>query len=226
MSEVAIKRPAKSERASSGIARAEIPNGVVIAVAGLLIAFAGYEADLWGGEENVELSRANILYTQAARTWGRANAQQAVEVQLFSQWLNAALHQDTALATYYADHLPAEVEAAFKAWLALDPLRRPGAPASPLAMPQYAPPGPIKATALEQQGDAAFNRGRRAKRVSESYGQTGAVLSTSLFFAGISQIFNARTMRFVLLALAVVACLLGILRLTTLPVMTLFSEPG
>ena len=226
MSEIAIKRPPKTEGASAAVSRTEIANGVVIAVAGLLISWAAYQADLWSGEEELNFSRANILYTQAARTWGRANAQQAVEVQLFSNWLDATLHKDTALADFYAGHLPAEAQPAFRAWVALDPLRNPAAPSSPLAMPQYAPSGPVKAASLEQQGDAAFGEGRRAKRVGDSYGQAGAVLSTSLFFAGISQIFSARRMRYGFLALGAFACALGILRLATLPLMTLYSMAG
>jgi hypothetical protein len=211
---------------SGKVSRAEIVNGIVIAVAGLLISWAAYEADLWSGEEDLNFSRANILYTQAARTWDRANAQQAVEVQLFSHWLDAALHKDTTLAAFYADHLPPEARGAFKAWLALDPLRNPGAPSSPLQMPEYAPSGPVKAAALEEQGDRAFHEGRRARRVGDSYAQAGAVLSTSLFFAGIGQIFSVRRMRYVLTALAVVACALGVLRLATLPLMTLQSASG
>ena len=225
MSEIAIKRPTtpNAEAASDRVSRAEIANGVVIAAAGLLISWAAYQADLWSGEEDLNFSRANILYTQAARTWGRANAQQAVEVQLFSQWLDAALHGDATLAQFYADRLPTEARPAFKAWLAMDPLRKSGAPSSPLAMPQYAPPGPIKAADLEQQGDAAFGKGRRAKRIGDSYAQAGAGLSTSLFFAGISQIFRGRGMRYALLGLGMFACALGVLRLATLPLLSLYS---
>ncbi|HSZ53316.1 MAG TPA: hypothetical protein VK801_17245 [Caulobacteraceae bacterium] len=223
MSEGAIKRPAKAEAASSEVSRVELGNGVVIALSGLLISFAAYEADLWSGEESLNFSRANILYTQAARTWGRANALQAVEVQLFSEWLNATLHKDTALSVFYANHLPADAQPAFRAWLALDP-RKPGSPPSPMVMPQYAPAGPTKAAALERQGDQAFADGQRAKRIGDSYSQAGAILSTSLFFAGISQIFSMRGIRYVLLALGAFACGLGIWRLFTLPLLSLMSS--
>jgi len=227
MSEIALKRPAKKKEAdSSSVSRVELGNGVVIALAGLLISFASYESELWNGEEDLNFNRANVLYTKAARTWERANEQQAVEVLLFSQWLNATLHNDTALSAVYAARLPADAQPAFRAWLALDPLHNPAAPSSPLGMPQYAPPGPIKAAALERTGDAAFSEGRRAKRISESYGQAGAILSTSLFFAGISQIFDMRRMRFGLLTLGAFACALGIVRLLSLPLLSLYGNAG
>jgi hypothetical protein len=226
MGEIVTDPTTEPDPVSGKVNRAEVANGVVIAIAGLLISWAAYQADLWSGEEDLYFSRANILYTQAARTWGRANAQQAVEVQLFSHWLDAALHKDTTLAAFYADHLPLEAQGAFKAWLALDPLRNRGAPSSPLAMPEYAPPGPIKAAFLERQADAAFREGRRARRNGDSYAQAGAVLSTSLFFAGISQIFSASRTRYILAVLAAVACVLGILRVATLPLMTLHSAVG
>ena len=226
MNETAHGPPAKKAAAESGVTRTELGNGVVIALAGLLISFATYEGELWNGEEDLNFSRANVVYTQAARTWGRANAVQAVDVLLFSQWANAAAHNDTILAAVYAAHLPPDAQPAFKAWLALDPLHNPAAPASPMAMPQYAPAGPIKAASLEREGDAAFDEGRRAKRISESYGQAGAILSTSLFFAGISQIFDMRRIRFGLLTLATLACAVGVLRLVTLPLLSLYGNTG
>jgi hypothetical protein len=223
VSDIAVKRPTRVEAGSSEMTRAELGNGAVIALAGLLIAFASYEAELWNGEEDLNFSRANLLYTQAARTWDRANTQQAVEVQLFSQWLNATLHKDAPLSVFYATHMPADAQSAFKAWVALDPLRRPGAPVSPLAMPQYASAAKAQATALERSGDAAFGDGRRAKHNSDSYGQAGAILSMSLFFAGIGQIFSSRSIRNVLLVLGAIACGVGVMRVLTLPLMTLSS---
>lgn len=206
--------------------RMEVANAVVIALSGLLISFAAYQSDLWSGEENVQFSRANILYTQAARTWDRANVQRSVDVQIFSHWLDAVLHKDAELAGLYASRVPPDARKAFEAWQAQDPVHNPAAASSPLAMPQYTPAAPVQAAAMERQADAAFRDGRRARRAADSYAQAGTILATSLFFAGISQVFRLRGTQKALLVLAVIACLLGVLRLVSLPMMSLFSMSG
>jgi hypothetical protein len=212
-----------AEPESSRTDRGEIASAIVIALSGLLIAFASYQSELWGGEENLNLSRANILYTQAARTWSRSNTQQAVELQLFSRWMEADAHGDAGLARLYASRVPSDARAAFQAWQALRPQTNPAAPPSPLAMPQYAPAGPAQAKALESKGDEGFKEGRHARRISDSFSQAGTILSTALFCGGIGQTFRGRAARGVLLALSTLACGLGILRLLTLPLMMLGS---
>lgn len=217
-----VSRPA-ADSDTLPVNRAEIVNAVVIALSGLLIAFASYQADLWSGEEDANFTRANILYTQAARTWDRSNTHQGVAVELFSHWLDARLRGEPRLAAFYETRIPADYQPAFQAWLALDPLENPSAPASPLAMPQFAPKGPVQAKALEAQGDAAFRIGRHARRIGDSFSQAGTVLSTALFFAGISQVFRSLATRRALMILAALACILGVARLFTLPLMSLFG---
>jgi hypothetical protein len=202
----------------------EIANAVVIALSGLLVAFSTYQADLWNSEEDINFSRASILYTQAARTWDRENAREAVITQLFSHWLEAALHKDTTLANFYANRIPPDVRPAFDAWLAMDPLQNEKAPFSPLALPQYAPSGRTEAAALESQGDASHSLARQGKRTADSYAQAGTILSVSLFFAGISQVFRSRPARYALFAFAAIACAIGIVRIFTLPLVALYAK--
>jgi hypothetical protein len=211
------------EKTAPTVTRAEIANAAVIAVSGLLIAFASYQSSLWGGEQELSFSQANIFYTQAARTWDRANVTRATDIELFSHWLDATLHKDPQVAQFYESRMPPELREPFRAWLALDPLHNSATPFSPLGMPQYAPADERQAKALEDQGVAAFGAGRRAKHVSESYEQAVTIFSTALFFAGIGQVFRARVTQSALFGLAIVAAVLGVVRVFTLPFMSLFA---
>jgi hypothetical protein len=204
--------------------RSEVANAGVIALSGLLVAYSAYQADLWNSQEDINFSRASILYTQAARTWDRTDAREAVLTELFSHWLDATMHKDETVANFYADRIPADVRPAFDAWLALDPLRNQKAPFSPLAMPEYARSGATQAAALEAQGDASLALARRGKRIADSYSQAGTILSVSLFFAGIGQIFRLRSVRYALFALAAIACVVGIFRIFTLPFLALYAN--
>jgi hypothetical protein len=214
------------EAQSVRVSSTEIANAVVIAIAGLLISFAAYQGALWSGEVGLEFSRANVLHTESVQKSARADTRQAVDVQVFGHWFDSAVRNETELASKYAARFPPGLRPAFNAWIALRPFDNPAAPPSPFSMPQYESPEATQAATLREQADAAFLRGQRAKRFADTYGQAGTILATALFFAGISQVFRAAKVRGALLALAALACALGLVRVFTLPIMTLFSIPA
>lgn len=204
----------------------EVANAVVIAIAGLLISFASYQVALWSGDEELSFSRANVLHTESAQKSALGATREAVALQLFTQWFNAAARGETKVADMYATRFPPTLRNAFNAWSALRPFDNPAAPPSPFSMPQYAVSDAAEADALQAQANLSFKRGQVAKRVADTYGQAGTILSTALFFAGISQVFRLARVRYLLVALAAFACALGIVRILTLPIMTLFSSPS
>jgi hypothetical protein len=214
----------KDEAETPQVAWTEIANAVVIAIAGLLISFASYQAALWSGEEELAFSRANVLHTESAQTSARAETRETIAIQLFTQWFNAAARGETKVAGMYVARFPPMLRNAFNAWSALRPFDNPAAPPSPFSMPQYAVAEATEADALQTQANASFKRGQATKRVADTYGQAGTILSTALFFAGISQVFRIDRVRYALLALAAFACALGIVRIITLPIMTLYSS--
>jgi hypothetical protein len=213
-----------SEAVSARSAWTELANAVVIAVAGLLISYASYQAALWSGEEEIGFTRANVLHTESAQTAALAETRQAVAIQLFTQWFNAAAHNDAKVASMYVARFPPNLRGAFDAWSALKPFDNPAAPPSPFSMPQFAISETTRSQALQDEAEASFKRGQAAKRVADTYGQAGTILSTALFFAGISQVFKLERVRIALLALGAFACALGLARIITLPIMTLFSS--
>jgi hypothetical protein len=204
----------------------EIANAVVIALAGLLISYATYQAALWGGEEELAFTSANVKHTESVQQAMLAAAREAMGVQIFVHWFDAAGRHETDLANKYAARFPPALRPAFDAWIALRPFENPGAPPSPFSMPQYRIPEMTQAGALQQQADAAFRRGQKAKHVADTYGQAATILSTALFFAGIGQVFKADRVRLALLVLAGFGCALGITRLLTLPMISLLSNPS
>jgi hypothetical protein len=87
-------------------------------------------------------------------------------------------------------------------------------------MPQYTMADAAAAADLQRKANALFRRGERAGHIADTYGQAATLLSIALFFAGISQVFTIGRVRLALLALAVLACGLGLVRVVTLPMMT------
>src|SRR4051812_20919501 len=95
----------------------EIANAVVIAVAGLLISFAAYQGALWSGEVALQFTRANVLHTESAQRSMVAEAHEAIGVQIFGHWFDAAGRKETDLANKYVARFPPGLRPAFDAWI-------------------------------------------------------------------------------------------------------------
>jgi hypothetical protein len=194
----------------------EVTTAVVLGTAGLLATWAAYQSALWDSQQAEHYSRANSLRTVASQRALQADARQAMEVSLFTVWLEAQARGDRRLATFYRDRFPDDLRPAFEDWLSTRPLSG-GAPPFPFAMPSYRPKGVAEAQRLETQAEATFKQGQSDNRVSDNYGQATVFLGMALFFGGICQVFRIRYVRYLLIAVSIIACASGVLQLISLP---------
>jgi hypothetical protein len=192
---------------------------IVLSVSGLMTSWAGYQGALWEGKQAEFYARAGELRTIASRARLEVDNWRSNERQLFGLWLEASLRGEAKLADAYKLRFPADLRPAFDAWLALDPMTKPGAPPGPLFMAGYRPQGLDKAERLDGQADAATGQGQEANAVSDRFTQGGLFLATSMFFGGIGQVFNVERVKLALLAIAVICCAAGVLRILTLPIL-------
>ena len=198
----------------------EMVIAVVLSVAGLTTSWSSYQASLWDGEQAAHYSRAEALRVMASRAQQEADSHRAVQIGLFNSWLQAKAKDETALAAFYEDRIPPDLEPAFRSWIALKPMTNPAAPQSPFAMSAYRPAGYARAKALEAEADRAFDRGQEDNRVSDVFTQGTVFLAMALFFGGIGQVFRIRGVRVGLLAISVLACAAGIGTIATLPTLS------
>ena len=196
----------------------EIGSAVVLSVAGLMTTWSGYQSALWDGDQAAHYAEANALHAAAVRAADEANSREAVAVQMFSAWVDAASEEKGSLADFYRARFPVEFRPSFEKWLSLQPFRNPDAPSGPFAMPGYEPAGRAKERRLEHAADAAFARGQRANEISDSFVRASVTLGTAMFFAGIGQVFRIAQVRVVLLLIAASACLWGVVRVFSLPI--------
>jgi hypothetical protein len=209
------------------IDRLEIVSAVVLSVAALGSSWAAFEAGVWDGEQAAHYTRSESLRVQASRTALEGDTVAAIEVQMFTAWLQAKVRNEAQLADFYQARFPASFKPAFKDWLAERPLVDPSAAPSPFSMPSYQRPGFASARQLDAQADKAFAQGQYDRRASDAFQQGATVLALALFFGGIGQVFKVPAGRIVLLTIAVVALAIGFLRLFSLPTQVLgFYVPG
>jgi hypothetical protein len=199
----------------------EIVAAVVLSAAGLMASWASHQGAMWNGMQSIHMSRANLERGVAAKARLEGDLTRAVEVDLFSDWIEAKSRGNDTLAQFYRTRMPVDFRATFEAWLATRPLDDPDAPPTPFAMPGSRPSEFATADEAERVADAEFDLGEKANHASYAYNRAGVVLATSMFFGGIGQVFRQPSVRFILTAVAIVTWLIGLQLILVIPAVSL-----
>ena len=196
----------------------EVASAVLLSVAALAIAWSGYQASRWTGEQAKAFSRANAARVESTRFSNLANTQTEIDVATFTQWVDAYARDETMLADFYRKRFRPEFKPAVEAWIATRPLRNPDAPLTPFATPQYRLAAAAESERLEAKAAAeAAVAGRNIQRAT-NYVLGVVLFSSALFFGGVSsRIGNPRT-RAVILGVGCLVLFGGLTWLLTLPV--------
>jgi hypothetical protein len=198
--------------------RFELVATVLLAMAAVATAWAGYQSARWHGEQALAQSASIAARVESARTANVANRQTQIDLALFTQWVDAFARDETELATFYRKRFRPEFSPAFEAWVATRPRTNPRAPLSPFAMPQYKLAATATADRLEVRA-AAFSRqvGRFIGR-ADDYALAVVLFAASLFFAGISTRLHSSAARMVVLGLGYVIFVGSVVWIATFPV--------
>jgi hypothetical protein len=164
----------------------EIAATVLLALAAVATAWSSYQAARWNGEQAKVASAVNQARIEAARASDLANAQQQVDVQTFSQWVDAYARKEPRLAAFYFKRFRAEFKPAVDAWVATRPLETDGAPLTPFVLPQYRLAAKAEANRLDRQTEALSAQMRRNVQRSTNYVLGVVLFAVALFFAGMS----------------------------------------
>jgi hypothetical protein len=190
--------------------RLEIVATLLLSVAAVATAWSGYQAALWDGIQSSNYTQASASRTKAAQNHLESNQDRIIDLDLLENFLNAEAMGESQLADFYRTRFRDEFRPAFEAWVALQPRTNPNAPRSPLQMPQYQLVAEAEAAELNAQAEAKFLAGEEANTTSDTYVATTLFFASVLFFAAISERFEFRTARIVLLTLAAVSLTGGI----------------
>jgi hypothetical protein len=190
--------------------RWEIVIVVILAVTALATAWSGYQASLWDGIQSSNYTQASGARTNAAQERTEANHFRIADLTVFENYIDGLIGGDAAVADFYRQRFRDEFEVAYEAWLALDPLENPDAPASPLALPEYQLAADQAADDLEARADALFADGEDANGYSDVYTLTTLLFAVVLFLAAISERFEYVRARVTLLILAGIALAAGV----------------
>jgi hypothetical protein len=196
----------------------EIFATALLALSALATAWSGYQASLWDGIQSSNYTQASAARTSAAQQHTEANQFRLADLSVFENFIDASVSGDTELADFYRLRFRDEFEPAYEAWIALDPLTNPAAPASPLAMPEYRLTQDQEASDLTARAEAKFAEGEDANTFSDVYTASTLFFASALFFAAISERFAYRRARIALLAFACAGLIAGVAVALTQPI--------
>lgn len=214
--------------------RLELTATVVMAMAATLTAWSAFQSSKWSGVQALEFSRASAARIESTRADARANQQRAVDVLIFTSWLDAIADEETqgeipavaehgyvprpdTLSAFYYERMREEFRPALVAWLRTEPLRNPESPPTPFAMDEYRLESSVLAQALIGEAEAHGEAAGEANLNSDSYVLSTVGFALVIFFAGISSKLASRRNRSLAIGLAIAIFAVGFLAVVRLP---------
>lgn len=191
---------------------------VVLSLATVATAWAGYQAALWGGDQTEHMTAASVASVRAAQQANAALQVTSLHANLFVAWVTAISDEKQELADFLYARFPAELKIAADAWIATKPRQNPDAPPSPFAMPEYQLPQNARAAELQAQAEEELQLANAANQVSDRYVLLTVIFASVLFFGGISGKFQSKQVDVAMLTLAAIVFLVGVGILITYPV--------
>ncbi|WP_282948702.1 hypothetical protein [Cellulomonas endometrii] len=211
--------------------RLELVAAVLLAVATVATAWSAFQSAKWGGVMTTSYSAAGAARTESNRSATLAGQQTIIDVQLFTDWLEALATESgdvgpparyepdpAAYSGFLFDRFREEFRPAVHAWLAEDPAANPDAPPSPFAMDEYVLAATQDAERREADADAAAARAQQANATKDNYVLATVLCASVLFFGGIGARLSSTRRRAVMVALAAVALVATVVVLATYPV--------
>jgi hypothetical protein len=190
---------------------------VLLSVTAIVTAWTGFQASKWGGAMSISFSQASSARIEAARLDAVANRRVTVQVQLFTQWLQAYQDRDQQLADFLEQRFPEPLATTFPLWLASRPLQNSQAPASPFEMAEYVVPELEQAKAADARADASFATALRNNQRGDDYTALTIAFATVLFFAALSGRLRRPRDGWILLGLGIAEFLVLVVIVATFP---------
>ena len=190
---------------------------VLLSVTAILTAWSGFQSSKWGGAMSISFSQASSARIEAARHDSNAVTRQAVQVGLFTQWVQAVGNNDTKVSNFLSARFPEPLATAFKDWVATHPLTNPSAPRSPFDMPSYKVPEKAAAAEADSRADAKFQEALRNNQRGDNYTVLTVLFAIVLFFSAMSTRIGSYVARWWVLGIAIATFLAGVGLLISLP---------
>jgi hypothetical protein len=190
---------------------------VLLSVVALMAAWSGYSAAKWGTHSSLSLAKASGARSRASVALVQATQIRTLDSVSFNAAETAFLANNARAFSVAVRRLRPGYRPAFKAWLALHPLKNPNAPPDPTYLRLYQIPQDAVARVSTAQSNAYFTEGESAAATADKYVRLTVLLAAVLFLVGIGSRFPLRVARYGLNGVAAVLLVVCVVQLLGLP---------
>jgi hypothetical protein len=208
--------PARAESRTER--RIDVVATVLLSIATLATAWAGYQSSRWHSEQALHQAKATGTRIESTRSQGVADREAQIDVSLFVQWVDANATGERQLADFYRTRFTDRLAPAFDAWIAKRPFANPNAPSSPFVMEQYDLAASDDAASQEAEADDAAAQATEAVHRADNYVLAVVLFAACLFFAGLSTRMRSIRGQSVILALGCILFIGTVAWVATFPV--------
>jgi hypothetical protein len=198
--------------------RVDVVSVVLLSLATLATAWAGYQSSRWHSEQAKLQAKATASRIESTRSQEVADREAQIDVALFLQWVDAHAKGESQLAEFYQERFTDRLAPAFDAWIATKPFANPKAPSSPFVMAKYSVAANEDAASQETAADAAAAQATEDIQRADNYVLAVVLFAACLFFAGLSTRMRTITGRSVILTLGCVLFVATVVWVVTFPV--------
>ena len=195
----------------------EVWETVILSVATLITAWAGYQAGQWNGLQTELNVQAHTLQLQSGVLDARAGQMQLIDLAAFTNWAEAMADGNRVKARLHEAQFREEFRAAFVTWLATDPLIDPDAPSTPYEMREDPRQLLDESARLSMKAEALNISAVEAGETSNQYTLSVVILAGALLLAGLAGRFEWEELRAVVVAVALLILLGSVIMVLWLP---------
>ncbi len=197
----------------------EFISTILLSAATILSAWCVYESSQWNGEQYFRIEDESNADRKRMQLEINSQQRHAGEAEFFLQYITALLNDNKELEEFLHDRFPPHLEKAALAWRKLDPLNNPNAPISPMQMKEYVVPEEADIEKYAEEARKFKMAANKCDNNSDNYMLLSLILSTVLFFCGLSGVLESNSNRSILLGFASMIFIVALIFVFRFPVM-------
>ncbi len=181
--------------------RLQIWAAVLLGLASLATAWAGYQSTRWGGAMTIQFTDAIIKSTDASKFYQQANAQLTFDGTLFIEYSTLIDQGQVELANELRESLfSPELETVVAKYEEKQAAARGQGEADAGPFDEYRSPDFEAAEELEEMTDGLFKDAKQANQTGDNYVLLTVIFASVLFMAGVATAFRNTRVRLVILS--------------------------
>ena len=192
-------------------------SAMLLALATICTAWSAYQAARWSGLQARYVGESFSAQLEISRLTNISSRKITIDVDLFVNYLNALNEKNQQFAEFLRQKFRPELQKATEAWLAMNPLQNPNAPASPFDLEIYSLPEERQIQALNKTAAESLTGSRQARQTGDNYILLTVLFASVLFFAGVGSKYRTKYLKLLMFMIGVTVFLVAVLLLIFYP---------